>query len=90
MSRFVVKPETKDTPTLTPGVDYRTVRSGVGAEVAVTDTLVMGSDLAYLYVLSAGQVNEWFPRASANGLELSLHASYILTRHLYARVSAAY
>lgn len=74
----------------TPQIDYRSIRSGAGTELTITDAMALGVDVAYLKFLSVGELSEWFPRASAGGVELALTAHYVLTKHLFARVSAAY
>jgi hypothetical protein len=74
----------------TPSVDYRTIRSGLGAELALSDTLVLGFDGAWLQSLSAGQIAEWFPRATVGGVEAVLFATYDLTQVFFARAALTY
>lgn len=74
----------------TPGVDYRALRSGVGAELKLADGVSVATDFAWLTMLSVGELGTWFPRATASGLELALHASYALSEHFFARLSGSY
>lgn len=75
---------------LTPAVDYRSVRSGLGAEVAVGDDTAIALDAAWLTLLSVGDLERWFPRATASGLELALQATYALTDRFFARAAGSY
>lgn len=74
----------------TPAVDYRALRSGAGGEFKLADGVTVATDFAWLTMLSVGELGTWFPRATASGLELALHASYALTEHFFARVSGSY
>jgi hypothetical protein len=73
-----------------PSVDYRSIRSGLGAEVGLSDTLRVALDAAWLSYLSVGEIAGWFPRATAGGFELGLSATYHITGDVYSRVAAAY
>ncbi|MET0343553.1 MAG: hypothetical protein ABW252_21255 [Polyangiales bacterium] len=79
-----------DVSSPTPNVDYRILRSGVGTELALGRRLGLGIDASYLHILSVGQLGEWFPRATARGVELALSASYAITNYLFARVAGTY
>jgi hypothetical protein len=79
-----------DAPRGTPNVDYRALRSGLGAELNVTRGISVGLDAAWWSMLSAGEIGQWFPRATVNGLELALQASYALTQHCFARLASSY
>jgi hypothetical protein len=74
----------------TPSVDYRMLRSGLGTELTLTSRLAIAVDAAWLHMLSVGQIGQWFPRATASGLELALSASYAVSEHLFARIGASY
>jgi len=90
ITRGSVSSDNAQTAVRTPGVDYRALRSGVGAELALADGVSMGVDAAWLTMLSVGELGSWFPRATANGLELLLQASYAFTRHCFVRVVGSY
>jgi hypothetical protein len=90
MNRFAITLETKGMKSPAPSVDYRMIRSGVGAEFALSDAISLGVDGAWLQFLSVGEIANWFPRASAGGVELSAFATYNVTPAVYARASAAY
>lgn len=79
-----------DAASPTPNVDYRMLRSGLGTELALGRRFGLGFDAAYLHMLSVGQLGEWFPRATARGMELALSATYAVTHYLFARVAASY
>lgn len=85
---IAAKEENVDSPM--PNVDYRTVRSGAGAEFALGNRFSLGLDAAWLQVLSVGQIGEWFPRATAGGVEVGLFASYALSQHFFARLTGTY
>jgi hypothetical protein len=74
----------------TPSVDYRMIRSGAGAELALSDSFVLGLDAAWLNFLSVGDIGRWFPRASAGGVEVAMFATYALTPDIFARASTSY
>jgi hypothetical protein len=90
MTRFAVSAETKGATTPTPSVDYRTIRSGVGGEFALSDALLLGLDVAWLQSLSAGQIAQWFPRSTSAGVELALIGTYRVTQLIFARAAASY
>lgn len=90
ISRFAISPQTKGVTSQTPSVDYRTIRSGLGAELALSNSLVLGFDAAWLQSLSAGQIAEWFPRSTVGGLEALLFATYDLTQVIFARAAITY
>jgi hypothetical protein len=90
MQRFrLVEKDAEGEPPV-PDVDYRVVRTGGGAAFSLSEALTLGIDAAWLHVLSVGEIGAWFPRATAGGLELAAHATFALTRHLFARLSASY
>jgi hypothetical protein len=90
MSRFTVSAETKGASTPTPSVDYRTIRSGVGGEFALSDALLLGLEAAWLQSLSAGQIAQWFPHSTSAGVELALIGTYQVAPRIFARAAATY
>jgi hypothetical protein len=90
MSRVSIASESKDVSVPAPSVDYRMIRSGVGAEIALGDSLGLGLDVAWLSFLSVGDIGHWFPRADAGGVEVSAAATYSLTSGIFARAAASY
>lgn len=90
MSRFAISAENPATKSPTPSVDYRSIRSGLGAEFRVSNTVALGLDLAWLNYLSVGDIAQWFPRTTAAGLEAGLFATYAMTDSIFARAAAAY
>ncbi|MET0388931.1 MAG: hypothetical protein ABW321_23360 [Polyangiales bacterium] len=90
MNRFEISPVNGSVSAPTPSVDYRTIRSGLGAELSLTDAMAIGVEGAWLNVLSVGDIGQWFPRSTAGGVELGMFATYAMTRGFYARVAAAY
>jgi hypothetical protein len=89
-NRFAITPETKGVSSPAPSVDYRMIRTGAGAEFALTDSINFGLDAAFLSFLSVGDIGKWFPRAEAAGLEVGAAASYNLTPGLFARAGLSY
>ena len=90
VSKLAVTSVAAEQASPTPSVDYRSLRSGLGTELTLTDRFAIALDAAWLHMLSAGQIGQWFPRATASGLELALSASYAISNHLFARVGASY
>jgi hypothetical protein len=90
ITRGSVSSDSAAMPVRTPGVDYRALRSGVGAELRLADGVGLGVDAAWLTMLSVGELGSWFPRATANGLELLVQASYAFTEHCFVRVAGSY
>lgn len=90
ISRLSVTSENKGIQAPTPNVDYRMIRSGLGAEFALSDSLAFGTELAYLYIMSVGEIGQWFPRTTVGGVELGLNATYALSGRFFARASAVY
>ena len=90
MNHFTVTPQEAGSTSPTPSVDYRSIRSGLGAELTLSQTLRLGLDAAYLNYLDVGEIGRWFPRATAGGVELGLFGTYAITAAIHARVSAAY
>lgn len=90
LSRFAVKSDADGVSAPTPSVDYRSIRSGLGAELALSDSLRVAFDAAWLSFLSVGEIARWFPRATAAGLELSLASTYRVTGNIFTRVAAVY
>ncbi|MEY4514393.1 MAG: hypothetical protein RLZZ450_6515 [Pseudomonadota bacterium] len=88
--RGSVSAEPSETTVKTPGVDYRALRSGVGTELKVVDGMTVAADVAWLNMLSVGELGTWFPRATASGFELAVQANYALTEHFFARVAGSY
>jgi hypothetical protein len=90
VSHFTVTPLTASFTSPTPSVDYRSIRSGLGGELALGESTRLGLDAAYLSYLDVGEIGRWFPRATAGGIELGLFGTYAITPAIHARVSAAY
>ncbi len=90
VSQLSIKSETSGIQPPTPNVDYRMIRSGAGAEFALTDSFALGTDFAWLYILSVGEIAQWFPRTTAGGLELSMNATYAISPRFFARATAVY
>lgn len=89
-SKLSIKPTEANVSSPMPNVDYRSVRSGAGAEFSLTQRFSLGLDAAWLQVLSVGEIGEWFPRATAGGVEVMLAMNYALSQHFFARVTAVY
>lgn len=69
--------------TINPGVPkvaYTYARLGVDARFALGEQFAVGVALAYLPTFSLGQVEQWFPHASARGLEAELSVTHALSR----------
>jgi len=90
ITRGSVSSEQSQVAVQTPGVDYRALRSGLGAEFKLAEGVAMGLDAAWLTMLSVGELGTWFPRATANGLELLVQVSYAITAHCFLRASGSY
>jgi len=90
MSRYAITGRSRDISAPVPSVDYRSIRSGLGGEFALSDALGFGVDAAWLDMLSVGDIGKWFPRATAGGLELAMFATYQLSAHTFAQAAAAY
>ena len=90
VSKLAVAGVDTEQPSPTPNVDYRTLRSGLGTELALTQRFAIALDAAWLHMLSVGQIGQWFPRATASGLELALSASYAVSEYMFARIGASY
>jgi hypothetical protein len=90
MSRFAIRAEQDGVTPPTPSVNYRSIRSGLGAELALSDSMRIGLDAAFLNFLSVGDIAKWFPRATAAGVELSLASTYRMTSNVFMRMAAVY
>jgi hypothetical protein len=90
MNRFAITSEDKGITAPAPSTDYRMLRTGIGGELALNDSLRLGLDGAFLSFLSVGQIGKWFPRAQAAGFEVSAAANYSLTQGIFARFAASY
>jgi hypothetical protein len=90
LSRFAISASEPGITSPTPSVDYRSIRSGLGAELALSQALRVGLDAAWLNFLSVGEISRWFPRATAAGLELALSGTYHMTSDVYTRLAAVY
>jgi hypothetical protein len=66
---------------VSPDVDYKVMRMGVGIQLALSRQAFMRVSGDYLHVLSAGRLNDpdRFPRAVSRGVDLSLGAGYAFT-----------
>jgi hypothetical protein len=89
LSRFAIT-SSDGGATPTPSVDYRSIRSGLGAEFALSQAMRVGLDAAWLRFLSVGDISRWFPRATAGGVELALSGTYHITSDVYTRLAAVY
>jgi hypothetical protein len=87
---FTVKSQEKDIASPTPNVDYRMMRAGGGGELRITDTIVMTMEAAWLQMLSVGQIGQWFPRATAGGVEVGMDATYAVSPRFFARAFGTY
>jgi hypothetical protein len=90
LSRFAIKSEADGVTPPAPSVDYRSIRSGLGAELALSPSMRVAFDAAWLNFLSVGDIAQWFPRATAAGIELSLASTYRVTGNVFMRVAAVY
>jgi hypothetical protein len=63
-----------------PKVAYTYARLGIEARFALGEQFALGAALAYLPTFSLGQVEQWFPHASARGLEAELSLTHALSR----------
>ncbi|HEX3697120.1 MAG TPA: hypothetical protein VH374_17215 [Polyangia bacterium] len=64
--------------TVAPDVDYRVIRAGMGLQLALSRQAFMRTSADYLYVLTAGRLNDAdrFPRAVTRGIDLTMGAGY--------------
>jgi hypothetical protein len=91
IQRIGFSSDTRGLAAPTPDIDYRLVRSGLGAELSLTNALLLAIDGAFLHVLSVGEIGAWFPRATAGGaFEIGMSARYALGHRLFARLTATY
>ena len=90
MNRFAITSEDEGISAPAPSTDYRMIRSGIGGELALNESLRLGLDGSFLSFLSVGQIGKWFPRAQAAGFELAAAASYNVTQGIFARFAASY
>jgi hypothetical protein len=90
LSRFAIKSEADGVTAPTPSVDYRSIRSGAGVELGLSDSMRVAFDAAWLNFLSVGEIARWFPRATAAGIELSLSSTYRVTGNIFMRAAAVY
>jgi hypothetical protein len=90
IQRFSQESKTKGIQSPTPNVDYRMARMGLGGDFVFSDTLTMGLEAAWLQMLSVGQIGEWFPQASAAGVEMGMDVSYAVTPRFFARLFGGY
>jgi ribosomal protein L12E/L44/L45/RPP1/RPP2 len=65
-------------PSGIPGTSYSMLRLGVEARLAF-GAVHVGGAMAFLPVLSTGELEDWFPQASASGLEGELSIGYALS-----------
>jgi hypothetical protein len=73
-----------------PSVHYQVLRAGVGARAALSSRFSLRASLDYLEVLSAGALTSTtFPRATANGLDVTVGAGYGIGRTFEVQLSAA-
>ena len=62
-----------------PSVGYNHLRLGLDASIALGEAWAMGLSAFYLPTLSTGDVEDWFPNASAAGVEGSMSLSHQLS-----------
>ncbi len=76
--------DSKASPSPTPDVDYRYLRTGVQGAFAISEKLHLAASATWLYLLSGGELTSagWFPRTTGGGFEASVLGSYGLTEHL--------
>ncbi len=89
-SQFAFSSEQSGGAAPTPSVEYEMIRTGAGAELALSDELLFGVDGAWLQFLGVGDIGKWFPRATAGGFELAASGTYALTQGVFMRLSASY
>ena len=87
---FTVKSEEETILSPTPNVDYRMMRAGGGGQLMLTDTIAMSIEAAWLQMLSVGQIGQWFPRATAGGVEVGMDATYAVSPRFFARAFGSY
>jgi hypothetical protein len=90
VNRFSTTPEESGVESPNPDVDYRMIRSGAGSEFGLPRAIRLGMDVAWLHMLSVGELGSWFPRTTAGGVEFALYATYALSSHFFARLTGAY
>jgi hypothetical protein len=90
IQRFSQESKTKGIRSPTPNVDYRFIRMGAGGDFAMSEKIAFGMEAAWLQMLSVGQIGEWFPRASAAGLEVGMDMTYAVNDRFYARLFGGY
>ena len=62
---------------LSPNVHYQVLRAGLGTRAALSSHFSLRASVDYLHVLSAGALTSTaFPRATVNGVDVSLGAGY--------------
>jgi hypothetical protein len=73
---------------LAPDVRYTVVRSGLGARLYLSDRATVQASADYLHVLDAGPLTtDRFPRATVQGMDLTLGASYAFNDSVEGLVS---
>ncbi len=84
-------PDTLKVPDI-PSVNYRYLRSGVEGRLVFARPVGALLGASFLQVLDAGGIGEavWFPRATANGAELSARVVLDLTHGLEAQLGVDY
>jgi hypothetical protein len=70
-----------------PSVNYVSVRPAVGGRFALTPSISLMVEAAYLHLLGMGQMKDvYFPRATGRGFEAAAMGGYRLTSSIEARV----
>ena len=75
---FIAETFAANVGTVSPDVDYRVVRAGLGTQVFLSRQAFMRANIDYLDVLSAGRLNDAdrFPRAITRGVDVGMGAGY--------------
>ena len=70
-----------------PDADYRFVKIGAGGRFALTPTISLMVNAAYLHLLAIGELksNNWFPRATGMGVEVGAGVGIRLTSSIEVR-----
>jgi hypothetical protein len=79
-----------NTGSVLPSVAYRFIRAGLDVRYFVGSSISLFGSGMYIYPLSAGQVGNYFPRATMGGLEAGLGAAYALGQNLEISLGVKY
>ena len=86
---FIAETFAANVGNVSPDVDYRVVRIGLGLRLALSRQAFMRANVDYLDVLSSGRLNDpdRFPRAITRGVDVGLGAGYAFNDNIEAWVS---